>query len=91
MLAERARGRLERVRGRRKRDLPGNWSRVTGWDGTRARKGDRERRARDGISPVCQPASLVHAPGHPPALQVAIPSRLLPAFLRVLSRPFSFL
>ena len=44
-----------------------------GWDGMSGRKGDGERRARDGISPVCQPASLVYAPGHPPALQVAIP------------------
>lgn len=64
-----------------------------GWDGKSGRKGDGERRARDGVSPVCQPASLVYAPGHPPALQVAIPDfdslRAAP-FSRVRHRFFFF-
>lgn len=38
--------------------------------------GGRGREARDDISPVYQPASLVYAPGHPLTLQVAIPLRL---------------
>lgn len=44
--------------------------------GGRGTERERERSTRDGISPVCQPASLVYAPGHPLMLQVAIPLRL---------------
>lgn len=47
----------------------------SGRSGTRA-AGGRGREARDDISPVYQPASLVYAPGHPPTLQVAIPLRI---------------
>lgn len=59
---------LVKVEGERRKRLEGR---------ERKREKDRVREARDGVSPVCQPASLVYAPGHPSALQVAVSLRLL--------------
>lgn len=61
---------------RRKRDRERGREKARQREREIERETGREREARDGISPVCQPASLVYAPGHPPALQVAIPLRL---------------
>lgn len=65
----------------------------SGRSGTRVAAGERERQAERGtrrhLSPVCQPASLVYAPGHPPALQVAIPLFDSPRTKRALDRSVS--